>query len=115
MKESQDAQPRIESDEVDHLKRTHRMVQSELQRFVDVTRRSNAFLQHIKSFITDHCVNTRRHEPGRLLYFHRFFAHPLGNRFRNLEGLLACLQTTNDFNELHFVNGLEKVISIKSW
>src|ERR1039458_1124397 len=43
----EDVQTSIESDEIDHLEWAHRMIQTKLERFVDVVSGSNALLQHV--------------------------------------------------------------------
>src|SRR5215213_7911435 len=44
----QDAEPRIESHQIDELEGPHRVVQPELQRLVDVPGRRDTFLQHVE-------------------------------------------------------------------
>src|SRR5688572_24412735 len=44
----EDAEPRVEADEIDQLEWAHRMVEPELQRLVDVTRRRDSFHQHVE-------------------------------------------------------------------
>src|SRR5262245_3231071 len=47
----EDAQARIEPDEIDELERAHRMIETELQRFVDVACGGDAFEQHVERFV----------------------------------------------------------------
>src|SRR3954469_23597032 len=46
MKILEDAEPRVEAHEVDELKRSHRVIEPELERLVDVARGGHAFHQH---------------------------------------------------------------------
>src|SRR5438067_3658456 len=47
MEKIEDAQPGIQTDQVDHLKRPHRMIQTEFDGFIDITRAGDTFLQQI--------------------------------------------------------------------
>src|SRR5215471_11117417 len=45
MEERENAQARVEADKIDHFERPHRMVQSELQCFVNIPRAGDALLE----------------------------------------------------------------------
>src|SRR4029079_13799777 len=61
MQKVENIQTRIQTHQVDHLKRTHGMVQSELQRLINIAGAGDAFLQHIESFVPDERIDPRRY------------------------------------------------------
>src|SRR5262245_51570835 len=66
----EDAQSRVEADEIDELERAHRMIEAKLQRLVDVARRGHALEQHVERLVANRRVHTRRDEAGRLAHEH---------------------------------------------
>src|SRR5436853_1495594 len=51
MKKVQYAEARVEAHQIDHFEGAHGMVQTELQRLVDIASARDALLQHVKGFI----------------------------------------------------------------
>ena len=58
IKEIENTQARIEANEIDHLEWTHRMIQSELECFVDISGAGHTFLQHEECFIADERIDS---------------------------------------------------------
>src|SRR5262245_22287141 len=77
VKEIENTQARIETHEINHLEWTHGMIQTELERLVDIAGARYAFLQHEECFVTDDCIDSGCDEARRFLHFHGFFAHLL--------------------------------------
>src|SRR4051794_20410479 len=49
----EDAQARVEPDEIDQLEWAHRVVEPELERLVNVARRGDPFHQHVERLVAD--------------------------------------------------------------
>src|ERR1700721_1322610 len=49
----EDAETRVEADEIDQFKRSHRMIEAKLQRLIDVGGRCDSLLQHVERFVAD--------------------------------------------------------------
>src|SRR6185437_11421919 len=52
-----DAEAHVEPHEIDELEWAHGMIETELERFVDVRGGSDTFLKHVKSFVANHGVD----------------------------------------------------------
>src|SRR4030095_869245 len=72
----EDAETRVEADQIDELERTHRVVQSELERLVDVTWRGDAFHEDVGRRVSQARVDARRDEPRRLVHQDGLLPHP---------------------------------------
>src|SRR4029450_13560984 len=55
----QDAEPRVEADEIDELERAHGVIETELQCLVDVARGGHTFHRHVARLGADACVYSR--------------------------------------------------------
>src|SRR5688572_19763528 len=71
----ENAEARVEADQIDQLERAHRMIQSEFERLVDVFGRRDALHQHIERFVADAGVDARGDEPRRFTHEHGVLAH----------------------------------------
>ena len=78
-------------------KRRACIVKSELQRLIDVGRRRNPFLQHVKRLIADHGVDAARDEPRRFFDHHSLFAHTLANFDGGCDRVVVGLKRADDF------------------
>src|SRR5580765_9868 len=75
VQEAKDAEARVEPDQVHELERSHRVVQSQLQRLVDVGCARHALLQHVERLVADHGIDAAGDEAGRLAHGHALLAH----------------------------------------
>src|ERR1700728_7009 len=66
----EDAETRVEADEIDQFKRSHRMIETKLQRLINVGGRGDSLLQHVERFIADHGVDAAGDEARRFLDHH---------------------------------------------
>ena len=92
----EDAEARVEADEIDQLERAHRVVQPELQRLVDVARRGDPFHQHVERLVADAGVDAGGDEAGRLAHEHGLLPHlprDLLDRLRASSGALSSACT----------------------
>src|SRR5215211_5354183 len=55
----ENAQPSVEADQIDQFEWPHRVIETQLQRLVDVARGGNAFHQHEERFVADARVHSR--------------------------------------------------------
>src|SRR6266850_3995340 len=69
-------EPDVETHEIHQLKRTHRVIEAQLQRFVDVLRGRDSGFEHVKGFIANERVDARGDKSGSLVDDHNFFSHP---------------------------------------
>src|SRR5690348_10298068 len=60
----EDMQPRVESYQIDELKWTHGVVESQFQSLIDILRRGDPLLQHVKRLIADHGIYAAGNESG---------------------------------------------------
>src|SRR3954469_3278417 len=81
----EDAEPRVEADQIDQLEGAHRMIESQLERLVDVARRGHTLHQHEERFVADARVDPRGDEPRRLADQHGLFTHRARHGFDRLE------------------------------
>src|SRR6185436_13662228 len=109
MQKHEDIQARVEAHEIDHLERTHWMVQAELERLVDIAGTRNSFLQHVERFVPDQRVDSRGDKARRLLHFDRLLTHSPRNGFRKIERLVRSFEAANNLYELHLVNGVKEM------
>src|SRR5260370_3359370 len=105
----EDMQPRIKSDQIHQFERSHRMIQTELESFVNVFGAGNAFMEHVESFIADHGVDAASDEAWRLFDHDNFLAHSLANFNHSRQRLVIGFKRAHDFEQLHLVYRIEKV------
>src|SRR3954469_2817510 len=105
----EDAEPRVEADEIDKLEGAHRMIQPELQRLVDVARRGHAFHQHEERLVANARVDPRGDEARRLADQHGLFPHAAGHGFDRLERGRCALECLDDLDQLHAMHRVEEV------
>src|SRR5437879_824677 len=105
----EDAQANVEPNQIDQLKRTHRMVQTQPHRLVDVLSRGDALLEHVESLIADQGVNAAGDEAGRFAHHDHFLAHAVAYLAASGQGVLRGLQCAHNFQQLHLGHWIKKV------
>ena len=105
----EDAEADVEADEVDQLEWAHGVIEAELEGFVDVGGGGDAFLEHVKSFVANHGIDPGGDEAGRFANDHDFLAHALAYFDAGREGGLGSFESANNFEELHFGDGIEEM------
>ena len=99
----------VQSNKVDHFKGAHGMVQAELDGSIDVLRRSDAFLQHVERFVADEGVDAGGDEARGFVDDYGFLAHAGGDGYAGRDGFIGRVRGTDDFDQLHFGDGIEEV------
>src|SRR3954471_8212558 len=105
----EDAEPRVEADEIDQLEGAHRMIQPELQRLVDVARRGPAFHQHEERLVANARVDPCGDEARRLAHQHGLFPHRARHGFDRLERRRGALERLHDLDQFHAMHRVEEV------
>src|ERR1051326_174246 len=89
LQEPEDREARVEAYEVHELERAHRVIETELERRVDIACTRDTLLQHVERFVTDHRVDATRDEAGRLAHDDALLAHALAHRAGQSDRVLA--------------------------
>src|SRR5437016_3798118 len=85
------------------------MIQTKFESFIDIFRCSNSFLQHVERFVADHGIDAAGDEARRFFDHHHFLAHALAYFDRGRQRFFIRLERTHNFQQLHFVYGIEEM------
>ncbi|SVB47823.1 uncharacterized protein METZ01_LOCUS200677, partial [marine metagenome] len=111
MKGTEIVQSSIQANKIDQFKRPHRMIEPELQRFIDIFGRSDPFLQHSERFIPDQGIHSTRNKAGRLVHKDRLFPHRSRDLFGPRDRLLTRLASLDNFDQFHDMDRIKEVHS----
>ncbi len=105
----EDAETRVEPDQIHELEWTHRVVEPEPEGLVDVASGRDAFHQHVEGLVAYRGVHASGDETRRLVDEHGLLLHRPSDTLDHLDSLRARLECSHDLDELHLVHGVEKV------
>jgi hypothetical protein len=109
VQELEHRQTRVEADDVDELEWPHGVIESELERLVDVPRARHPLLEHEERLVADHRVDTGGDEAGRLAHDDGLLAHAPGDLPGEAQRVLGRLQPAHDLHQLHLGYRVEEV------
>ena len=107
----EDMQACIETDQIDQFEWSHRMIETQFERLVYISRRGNSLLQHIEGFVADDGIDAAGNEPGRFFDHDDFLTHASTDRRDSCNGFVVGFYCPFHFDELHLVYRIEKVHS----
>src|SRR5882724_2761577 len=102
-------EPHVEAYKIYELERTHRMIEAQLQRFVDVLRGCDAGFEHVEGFVANQRVDARGDKSGSLVDDHNFLAHATSDFAASGNRLVGSMRRPDKLNQLHFWHRIEKV------
>src|SRR5260221_401410 len=102
-------QANIEANEVDHFEGAHRMIQAELDGFVDVGGGGDASFEHRERFVSDERIDARCDEAWGFVDDYGLLAHAGGDGNAGGNGFVGGLRRADDFDQLHFGDRVEEM------
>src|SRR5712692_1546866 len=102
-------EPHVETYKIYELERTHRMIEAQLQRLVDVLRGCDAGFEHVEGFVANERVDPRGDESRSLIDDHNFFPHARRDFAARRNRRIGSMRRPDKLNQLHFWNRIEKV------
>src|ERR1700678_4044930 len=106
-----DGEAHVESDEIHQFKRAHRMIQAELQGFINIGGGGDSFFEHEESFVANHGVDAAGDESRRFANDYNFFGHACADFATGGDGVFGSFQSADDFEQFHFRNGIKEMES----
>src|SRR6266404_4782431 len=102
-------EPHVEAYKIYELERTHRMIEAQLQRFVDVLRGCDAGFEHVEGFVANQRIDARGDESGSLVDDHNFLAHATSDFAASGNRRIGSMRRPDKLDQLHFWHRIEKV------
>jgi hypothetical protein len=109
VQELEDRQADVQAHQVDHLERSHRVVQAELQGGVDVLGRRHPLLEHAERLVADQALIRLVTKPGASRTVTTVLPIRSATSGHHLERLLGGLQAAHQLHQLHQVDRIEEV------
>src|SRR6266850_103850 len=109
MKIFKNMETHVETHKIHQFKRTHRMIEAQLQGLVDVLRGRDAGFEHVKCLVANERVDARGDESRSFIDDDNFFSHAAGDFAASGNGFVGSMRRPDKLNKLHFRDRIEKV------